>query len=94
MSKAEIMKIFKPFLWSYDTKKMDLVEDEKRIITNVLNFGTFDATKLLFRVYDLEKIKQVVINPLVGEWNKKSLNYWSLMLKVKPKLLLRKIPKM
>lgn len=70
---------------------MDIVKDEERIITNVLNFGTLDASKLLFKVYNLKKIKNVVLHPAPGEWNKKSLNYWSLMLKVTPKISKRKI---
>lgn len=91
MSKNQIMKVFKPFLWSYDVKKMDLTVDKVRIITNVLNWGTQESTKLLFKVYDLKSIKSVVAKPLAGEWNKKSLNFWSLILEVKPQVGARKL---
>ena len=93
MSKNQIMKVFKPFLWSYDVKKMDLTSDKVRIITNVLNWGTQESTKLLFKVYDLKSIKAVVARPLAGEWNKKSLNFWSLILEVKPLVSARKVTK-
>ena len=93
MSKNEIMKVFKPFLWSYDVKKMDLIKDKERIITNVLNWGTQESTKLLFKVYDLRSIKHAVSRPMPGEWNKKSLNFWSLMLEVKPLVRARKLSK-
>ena len=33
---------------------MDLTNDKVRIITNVLNWGTQESTKLLFKVYDLK----------------------------------------
>lgn len=87
------MKVFKPFLWSYDTKKMDMIKDKERIITNVLNKGTYEATKLLFKVYDLKTIKSMVRNPLPGDWSKKSLNFWSIILGVTPKNRSRGIPK-
>jgi hypothetical protein len=48
---------------------------KKRIITNVLNWGTKEATDLLHRVYKEEDIKEAIEDPLPGEWNKKSLNY-------------------
>ncbi len=75
-----ILEKFKPFLWSFDIEKMELEKDKKQIITNVLNFGTKEATDLLFEVYGRKEIKQQVENPLSGEWNDKSLNYWSLVL--------------
>ncbi len=81
----QILQKFKPFLWSFDVSKMDLEANKKRIITNVLNSGTKEATDLLFAVYDQDEIKKVVENPLPGEWNDKSLNYWSIMLGINVK---------
>lgn len=89
--KQDLIGKFKPFLWSYDTTKMDLVRDKNRIITNVLNLGTREATDLLFRVYGREEIKQVVKNPKPSEWDPKSLNYWSIIFDLKPKHVLRHI---
>ena len=73
-----------PFLWSYDISKLDLSRDKKRIITNILNLGTAEATKWLFQVYSIEDIKETIITPLPGEWSYKSLNFWGLFLDVKP----------
>ena len=81
-----IPPFLQPFLWSYDIEKLDLLRDKKRIITNVLNLGTAQATKWLFETYSKEDIKEALINPLSGEWNKKSLNLWGLVLSVKPGL--------
>lgn len=47
----EIIKKFKPFLWSYDISKVDLNKNKERIITNVLNLGTKEATDLIFYLY-------------------------------------------
>ncbi|MCD4694006.1 hypothetical protein K8R62_01470 [bacterium] len=81
----KILNKFKPFLWSFNTSEMDIFKHKKRIITNVLNLGTKEATDLLFKVYDKKNIKKVVESPYPGEWNDKSLNYWSIILNIKPK---------
>ena len=77
-----IPKFVQPFLWSYDTNSLDLTRDKRRIITNVLNLGTSQATDWLFEVYTKDDIKNCLTNPLPGEWNKKSLNFWSLIFEV------------
>jgi uncharacterized protein YjgD (DUF1641 family) len=85
LKKEEILEKFKPFLWSYDIDKIDLERNRKRIITNVLNLGTKEASDLLLEVYDKKDIIETIKNPLPGEWNDRSLNYWSIMFGVKPK---------
>ncbi len=87
----KIPQYISPFLWSYDVDKLDLVRDKKRIITNVLNLGTKKATEWLFGVYGKNEIKEIVSNPLPGEWTKKSLNFWSLIFGVKQKQVKREI---
>ncbi len=86
-----IPKYVRPFLWSYNIDKLDLQRDKKRIITNILNLGTTKATDWLFKVYSKQDIKDAIINPLPGEWNKKSLNFWSLILEVTPGSLKRNV---
>jgi len=76
---TQILEKFKPFLWSYDIKKIDLEKNKDRIITNVLNLGTKEATDLLFKVYKRKDITKMVACPMPGEWSKKSLNYWSII---------------
>lgn len=84
MNERLIPSYVQPFLWSYDINKLDLAHDKKRIISNVLNLGTEKATKWLLEVYNRDEIKEAVSNPLPGEWNKKSLNFWGLVFGVKP----------
>jgi hypothetical protein len=85
-----IPKYVRPFLWSYDIKKIDKEKNKKRIITNVLNLGTQKATDWLRKNYSSRDIKEAIINPLPGEWDKKSLNLWSIVFKVKPSLSKKK----
>ncbi len=84
-NQTQILQKFKPFLWSFDVFKMDIQKNKKRIITNILNLGTKEATDLLFRIYDKKEIKKQVENPLPGEWSNKSLNYWSIIFGIAPK---------
>lgn len=89
--KFEIPSFVRPFLWSYNTDKMDRQEDKKRIITNVLNLGNRKSTNWLFEVFDISEIQDAIKHPLVGEWNRKSLNFWSTILDVKPGIVRRVI---
>lgn len=73
----------KPFLWSYDTEKLDIKNNQKRIIINVLNLGNKQATDWLFEVYSSAEIKAAMKSPLGKELSPKSLNYWKLILNLK-----------
>jgi hypothetical protein len=73
-------------LWSYDISSLDIERDKTLIITNVLNYGTKEATEWLFSQYSITNIKYLVENPLPGRWDKKSLALWSLVLGVQPAL--------
>ncbi|OGJ42193.1 hypothetical protein A3B60_02365 [Candidatus Peregrinibacteria bacterium RIFCSPLOWO2_01_FULL_39_12] len=79
-----IPKFVQPFLWSYDVDALDISRDKRRIITNVLNLGTSEATDWLFDTYTNEDIKNCLVNPLPGEWNNKSMTFWSLLFDVRP----------
>ncbi|MHB1769719.1 MAG: DUF6922 domain-containing protein [Minisyncoccota bacterium] len=73
-------------LWSYDLSVLDLERDKTLIITNVLNYGTKEATEWLFSQYSAAQIAAVVQKPLPGRWDKKSLALWSLLFGVTPEL--------
>lgn len=80
--KEEILKVFAPFLWSYDVGEMDLERDKKRIVINVLNYGTKEATDLLFVVYNKQEVVDIIKDTAASEWDPKSLNFWSLILHI------------
>lgn len=77
-----IPKYIQPFLWSYDVAKMDIQRNKKRIILNILNLGDSKSVKWLFEVYKKEEIKKVIEDSSLGEWNKKSLNFWQLFFNI------------
>ncbi len=74
----------KAVLWSYNTDQIDVELHKVRIITNILNLGTDAAVRWLFDMYPRQVIAEVVAHPRPGEWNRKSLNFWSLIFGVKP----------
>jgi len=83
--KIEIPKKMQWLLWSYDIDSLDLEGDKDYIITQVLNYGTWEDLKWLFKVYSEREIKNVVKKPARGLWFRDVLNFWNLMLNLKLK---------
>jgi len=84
LSSQHLPDYLKGCLWSYDLKKLDVDDDFRRIATNILNFGDLKAIHWLFNQYPLEMISSVLLSPLKGEWDAKSLAFWSRYLNVTP----------
>ena len=76
-------KYVKSVLWSYDTDKIDLDKHRRLIISQVLNFGTKEATDWLFKKYSKKEIILELTNPMRGVWYPRILNYWQKKLKIK-----------
>jgi hypothetical protein len=81
----KVPRQFQRVLWSYDISKMDLEKDKKEIITQVLNYGTWEDLKLLYKLYPEKDIKKVIKNPQRGVWFKKVLNFWIKIYNIKLK---------
>ncbi|MDI6592113.1 MAG: hypothetical protein QME61_04275 [Patescibacteria group bacterium] len=81
--KYKILKKLKNVLWSYDVRDLDLKKDKEYIITQVLNYGTWEDLKLLYKIYSEKEIKEVVKNPKRGVWFKKVLNFWTTIFNIK-----------
>lgn len=74
--KKTIPKALQAALWSYDLKKLDIEDDKKLIITQVLNYGVLEDVKWLYSVYSEYDIMEVVKDPSRGRWFAKTLNFW------------------
>ncbi len=70
-------------LWSYDGDKIDIEKDKKIIIDNILNHGTDEQIRWLFKTYSVKEIRDIVRNPSKGFWYPQSLNYWLVFLKIR-----------
>lgn len=69
--------------WSTEIEDLDLQKDKHYIITQVLNYGTWEDVKWLFRTYSEQEIKEVVGNPGRGLWFRDVLNFWRIMFNLK-----------
>lgn len=78
----EILKKLQGRLWSYPAENLDVERDRDYIVTQILNYGTWEDVKLLYELYSEEEIKEVVSNPGRGLWFDKALNFWTMMLDV------------
>jgi len=81
----KVPKQFQTVLWSYDVMELDLKRNQREVITQVLNYGTWDDLKLLYKLYSEKDIKNVVKNPRRGVWFEKVLNFWTLMFNIRLK---------
>jgi hypothetical protein len=72
-------------LWAYDPKEIDPIKHSKLIVSQILNLGNFKATKWLFKFYGKKKVAKIAGTIPLGQWNKKSLALWTLVLGIHPK---------
>ena len=79
-----VPKAVKSVLWSYDTKKLDMEKHKKVIVSHVLNFGTKKATDWLFEKYGKKNVAKIANTIPKGQWDKKSLALWTLLLGIRP----------
>jgi len=83
--KTKIPLKMKWLFWSYDVKSLDLKKDKDYIITQTLNYGSWEDLKWLYKVYSEKEIKEVIKNPSRGLWFEKVLNFWLTIFNIKLK---------
>lgn len=83
-SDINLPKSVQAVLWSYDLNQIDPELHKKVIISQVLNFGTEEATQWLFLWYGKNEVTTVANTIPLGQWDKKSLSLWSLLLGIHP----------
>ena len=71
-------------LWSYDPDLLDISLHKRVIISQVLNFGTEESIHWLFKTYTKNEVIQEANSIPLGQWDKKSLSLWSLILGIVP----------
>lgn len=69
-------KFLQPYLASYDLTKLDIKQDKKLIITQILNKGNYQALQWLGKTYSRKEIKEAISSPTPGMWLKSTLLYW------------------
>ena len=72
-----IPAFLQPCLWSYDTRKLDLVTSAETIITQALNYGNWRVVQWVLATYEPATIRQVVAHPHRGQWLPQVLSLWT-----------------
>lgn len=85
MIKSKIPKKMKWLFWSYDISSLDLKKDKDYIITQALNYGTWEDVRWLFRVYSEREIVKIIKTPSHGLWLEEVLNFWLKIFDIKLK---------
>ena len=83
--KGKISQKMKWLFWSYNLASLNLRDDKDYIITQTLNYGTWEDLKWLFKIYSEKEIKEVIKNPDRGLWFEKVLNFWLTIFNIKLK---------
>jgi len=81
--RSKIPKRLQWLFWSSPVKDLDLKKDKDYIISQVLNYGTWEDLRWLFKNYSERGIKNVVRNPQKGLWFRDVLNFWNLIFNLK-----------
>ena len=84
MDSIPLPSFLKGCLRSYDLDALDIQKDFKRIATNILIYGNVRQVNWLFDNFPKKQIHSILTDPLKGDWDKKSLNFWSNYFKVIP----------
>lgn len=82
-SASKIPRKMKWLFWSYDINSLDLKQDKDYIITQTLNYGTWEDIRWLFQTYKQEEIIKIIKNPNRGQWFEKVLNFWLTIFDIK-----------
>lgn len=83
--KQSLPTFLQPFLWSYNIAELDHDQHKSIIIKNLLNFGDARSTQWLKTQYTDSEIRKVITSSVITEWNKRSINLWSLVYDAYPK---------
>ena len=89
--KSDLPQSVKVCLWSCDTDKIDLNNENDRhlIVHQVLDRGTHEAVVWLFTNFTKTEMAECVQESAASDWGKKSLNHWPLVFGVAPKKQMR-----
>jgi hypothetical protein len=80
---GQLPDFVKRALWSHDPRRIDRERDKALIITQVLNYGTWEGVRWIVRTYGDEGIRAVIRKPWRGMWWPRVLNFWMTMLDVR-----------
>lgn len=64
-------------LWFADINYLDWKKQQDLVVTQVLNRGTWEAVRWVYRTYGTKAMKASLLKPKRGFWFPQSLVFWS-----------------
>lgn len=64
-------------LWFANPEQLDWEKEQVTIITSILNRGTWEAVRWIYRFYGEAAICKAIAQPKRGFWFPQALNFWS-----------------
>lgn len=58
--KNSLPNLAKPLFWSYNVEKLDLQKHQRRIITQIINYGDLSLWRWLIKIYGLKGLKETL----------------------------------
>ena len=80
MTNEVINELSSYLFWDRDIHKLDLINDKELILERVFSRGMENDEKQVFAMYDIEVIKETVLN--LRNLDKKTLNYLSIIFRI------------
>lgn len=74
-----------PYLYSYNIDDLDVSRHAGVIIRSILVLGNQQSVDWMKGQYSRDQIREVIEKQIVSDWNRKAMNYWSLIYGVQPK---------
>lgn len=79
----KLPEFFRPLFWSYDFDSLDLVNNQKTIILNTINYGNLKHWRWLKNYYGKSVISQVLEGVSATELKRRAGKLAELLFKVK-----------
>ena len=80
MKNENIYKLSSYLFWDRNINQLDLFEDKELILERVFTRGMEKDERLVFSLYDVELIKDIILN--IKNLDKKTLNYLSIIFQI------------
>lgn len=81
-NKDSLPASFRPLLWSWRWKDIDIQKDREEIIVSAVNEGSLDHWRWIIRTYGKDEIKKILERRLASEFHPESRNLAKILFSV------------
>jgi hypothetical protein len=74
--KKKLPSNLRKYFWDVDFEKLNLKDNRVFILERLLNYGTFDTFKWIFRSYTSNEVKDLIVRRGINSFSKNSYYFW------------------